>query len=516
LGDIFVARLDPAGNWLWAVKAGGVNRDWGGNVGLDAAGNCYVTGSFSSEAISFGNTTLTNTDAGVSDTYDVFVAKLSPQGNWLWARSGGGNNDDEGTALALDADANVYVTGHTQGADAKFGSHAVTGLASANENVLVTKLTTNGDWLWAVRAGGNLYKDAGWAITTDGASNAYITGRFCSPTATFGATTLTNTGGGSREKGDAFIAKITAAGQWQWATQARGDDDEYGSGIALDGAGQLAVVGTFASSTAQLGATTLTNTAGGKWMSAPTSLFLAHLSPDGAWLDAVSSQHGEGQRLPSVTADVRGNISVAGNFQGSSFTLGGTTLTGGTGGPSTGFVTLVSSRPVIASFAPSSGVPGQVVTLVGSGFINVTQVLFNDTPATAFTVQSATRLLATVPPGITPGLMSVRTATGSASSPEVFQPLALAATSAQPNLEAALWPNPAAAGEPWQVRQPTGTPAGLTQATVRNVLGQVVFTAQFGGSTVYLPVPRLAPGVYQLTLTAAGQATRQHRVVVAE
>jgi hypothetical protein len=112
--------------------------------------------------------------------------------------------------------------------------------------------------------------------------------------------------------------------------------------------------------------------------------------------------------------------------------------------------------------------------------------------------------------------MSVRTATGSASSPEVFQPLALAAASAQPNFEAALWPNPAAAGEPWQVRQPAGIPAGLTQATVRNVLGQVVFTGQFSGSTAYLPVPRLAPGVYQLTMTAAEQATRQHRVVVAE
>jgi hypothetical protein len=50
---------------------------------------------------------------------------------------------------------------------------------------------------------------------------------------------------------------------------------------------------------------------------------------------------------------------------------------------------------------------------------------------------------------------------------------------------------------------------------VRNLLGQLVFQAQLDGQADRLPVPRLAPGVYQLALLPAGQPALQRRVVVA-
>ncbi len=37
--DIFAAKLDPAGNWLWAVKAGGIDYDEGNGIAVDGAGN---------------------------------------------------------------------------------------------------------------------------------------------------------------------------------------------------------------------------------------------------------------------------------------------------------------------------------------------------------------------------------------------------------------------------------------------------------------------------------------------
>ena len=48
--DIFVAKLDSSGNWLWAVKAGGTDRDHGLVITLDCQGNAWVTGQFEGTA----------------------------------------------------------------------------------------------------------------------------------------------------------------------------------------------------------------------------------------------------------------------------------------------------------------------------------------------------------------------------------------------------------------------------------------------------------------------------------
>ena len=43
--DIFVAKIDASGNWLWAVRGGGSEAgDYGENIGLDSASNAYVIG----------------------------------------------------------------------------------------------------------------------------------------------------------------------------------------------------------------------------------------------------------------------------------------------------------------------------------------------------------------------------------------------------------------------------------------------------------------------------------------
>lgn len=68
--DIFLAKLGPDGNWLWAIKAGGAENDWGRAVGLDSAGNPWLSGAFSGN-VGFGPYILSS-----SGLKDVFVAKL--------------------------------------------------------------------------------------------------------------------------------------------------------------------------------------------------------------------------------------------------------------------------------------------------------------------------------------------------------------------------------------------------------------------------------------------------------
>src|SRR3990172_2760989 len=96
--DIFVAKYDAvASSWLWARSVGGTNWDYGMDiVRVNASADMYVTGLYQNSA-TFGTTTLTS--AGATD---VFTARIDQNGNWLWAKSGGGNGYDYGNSIISD------------------------------------------------------------------------------------------------------------------------------------------------------------------------------------------------------------------------------------------------------------------------------------------------------------------------------------------------------------------------------------------------------------------------------
>jgi hypothetical protein len=67
-------KYDSGGNVLWAKSAGGTDTDYGSSVSVNASGNAYLTGYFSSPTITFDSFTLTNVMADYY--YDLFLAKL--------------------------------------------------------------------------------------------------------------------------------------------------------------------------------------------------------------------------------------------------------------------------------------------------------------------------------------------------------------------------------------------------------------------------------------------------------
>ncbi|MDO7848661.1 SBBP repeat-containing protein [Hymenobacter sp. M29] len=520
--DIFVARLDASGQWLWASRAGGTGSEGANQLAIDQAGDVYITGGFGGATTTFGTTTLNNSpnNAGV---YELFVAKIDAQGTWQWARSGGGGGQDVGFDIAVDGANNVYITGLVQSTLGQFGPFALPANTYSADDVLVAKLDAGGTWLWAVRAG-SLSIDEAYGIAVDAVGNAYVTGRFSGATATFGAITLTNGGpmygyGGTDEL---FVAKLSPAGVWQWAVRGGGDSNEAGRGIALDGTGRLQVVGSFSSAVARLGPFSLPNTSTGtlysNQMLYPTDAFLAYLSTGGAWLGAVGSQGLGDEYAAAIAADATGNASIVGNFKSAIATFGSTALAGNTVLP-TGYATLVpNTAPLlrVSSLAPSSGAPGQTVTLTGSGFVSVAAVLFNGTPAASFAVQSSTRLTAVVPAGVTAGPVSVRTAAGTGLSGTAFQPTVLA-TAAPAATTFETWPNPVHPDESLQLRLPKSVaPTAITRLELRNALGQTVRAEQFSGSTVRVSVRGLAPGVYSLMLSPTGHPMLRGRVLLAE
>src|SRR5690606_24605764 len=57
--DVFIFKLDELGNFVWAKQIGGINRDWGISIAVDASGNVYTAGEFR-ETIDFDSDTGTS------------------------------------------------------------------------------------------------------------------------------------------------------------------------------------------------------------------------------------------------------------------------------------------------------------------------------------------------------------------------------------------------------------------------------------------------------------------------
>jgi len=99
--DIFVHKLDASGNLVWAKRIGNTGEDDGYYITTDASGNVYTVGNFQ-------NTVDFDPSAGTSNLTaaggkDVFIHKLDPSGNFLWAKSWGSSSTDVGYSVSTDA-----------------------------------------------------------------------------------------------------------------------------------------------------------------------------------------------------------------------------------------------------------------------------------------------------------------------------------------------------------------------------------------------------------------------------
>ena len=311
--DIFVAKLTPSGVWQWANQAGGSANELGTDVALDGSGSAVVTGYFSSSIITFGTTTLTNTNTRM---FDLFVAKLTPTGTWQWGAQAGGSSDDYSEGVAVDNSGNVVVTGYFYSPTITFGTTTLTHGGGFDSDLFVAKLAPTGAWQWVTQAEG-ASEDISTGIAVDNSGNVAVTGFFFGPTITFGATVLTSSGGDR----NIFVAKLTPTGAWQWASQAGGSSDDFSQDVAVDNSGNVVITGLFFSPTISFGATTLTN-----FSAVNSDLFVAKLTPMGAWQWATLAAGSSSDGGTSVAVDGSGGVMVTGYFTSATISFGATTL----------------------------------------------------------------------------------------------------------------------------------------------------------------------------------------------
>jgi hypothetical protein len=163
-------------------------------VSSDASGNVFITGKYYTPSITFGSTTLYNTDTSSTNvSFDSFVVKYSAAGNMLWAKGIGGTGWDYGNGITNDTDGNVYIVG-IYSDTISFGSFNLSNTNFGAFNIFVVKYDPLGNVLWAKQAGG-VDNDYGNSISLDVYGNIFITGTYTSPQMVFGTDTINNSGG---------------------------------------------------------------------------------------------------------------------------------------------------------------------------------------------------------------------------------------------------------------------------------------------------------------------------------
>jgi uncharacterized protein (TIGR03437 family) len=352
-GDAFLAKLNPTGSGLvYSTYLGGKAIDSGSAIALDAAGNAYIVGT----TFSANFPTKNPFQSAKGAQQDAFVAKINAAGSaWVYATYLGGNNVDEGNAIAVDAAGSAYVTGYTASTDFPLASP----LRSSNVggvDAFITKINPAGSALVYSTYLGGTGTDYGTAIAVDSSGSAYVTGVTASDDFPL-ANPIDNTLG-SHAVDDAFVAKFNPAGSaLVYSTYLGGGSEDEPYALAIDPAGNVYITGRTNSSDFPLtNAIQTTRFA--------FDMFVTEINAAGSarlfstFIGGTGSESGRG-----IAVDRLGNIHVAGEGTSTDFpvvkALQGTN--GGGTGSQDGLVLLLGSTP------PSSG---PVITTVSDNLVD--------------------------------------------------------------------------------------------------------------------------------------------------
>ena len=216
--DAFVAKVNAAGTDLvYCGFIGGSGNEVGHAISVDGAGCAYVTGSTSSDELSFpvkiGPDLTWN-----GGSADAFVAKVNAAGTALayCGYIGGAVGDsyygaDNGYGIAVDSSGNAYITGQTECSEASFPVKAGPDPTfNGYDDAFVAKVNAAGTALIYCGYIGGEFSDWGTGIAVDGSGNAYITGLTSSSEATFPVTGGPDLTINFNEGDDGFVAKVSS------------------------------------------------------------------------------------------------------------------------------------------------------------------------------------------------------------------------------------------------------------------------------------------------------------------
>ena len=263
--NVFVSKLNPTGTALvYSTYLGGSGLsngfygDAGSAIAVDSSGDAYVTGATYSQNFPVTKGAFQTANNSLRTfSENAFVTKLNPTGTALvYSTYLGGSAGDNGAGIAVDATGDAYVTGSATSTNfpvtaGVFQSTNVALTTSGWADAFVTKLNPTGASLvYSTYLGGSSYGAAGYGIAVDSSGDAYVSGNSYStdfPVTAGAFQTVNNAAaaaGPDTVASNAYVAKLNpTATALEYATYLGGSIDDYGGGIAVDGAGDAYVTG---------------------------------------------------------------------------------------------------------------------------------------------------------------------------------------------------------------------------------------------------------------------------------
>jgi hypothetical protein len=273
---------------------------------MDAAGNIYILGHFSGTADFMPGLSVFYLDS--EGLTDVFIAKMNAKGGLVWAKRIGGPGIDQGHSLVLDSLDNVYITGCFTGKvdfDPGPDTFYLTGLPETENNTFISRLDTNGDFVWAKSIdGAHRYLELGGnAIAIDGSGNIYMYTQLIEERR-FGADSFTV------QSTNLYVSKLDAGGDFFWTKKIGRSGNNgnsktylYASDLAVDVSGNIYISGI------SVGAVALGPDLDGCGTKCQRNgFFISQWNTDGDFMWVNDSVHPNPFYKSAIAVDASGNI----------------------------------------------------------------------------------------------------------------------------------------------------------------------------------------------------------------
>lgn len=214
-------------NSIWTKFLGTENNEIISDLIIDNSGNIYIVGTADGDI-------MDQTNNGGSD---ILLAKFDADGLLLWVRLIGGAGNDGGSAITLDPEGNIYITGWTL---SSFNSQ----INNGGSDFFIVKYQSNGNYLWTRIFGGSS-QDSGYDIQIDQYGYLYVVG---DTNSTFPSYSENNKGAT-----DAFVVKYYSdGGVFQWIKLIGDTNNDYARAIAINGSTLFVAGYTYSSFGGQL------------------------------------------------------------------------------------------------------------------------------------------------------------------------------------------------------------------------------------------------------------------------
>jgi hypothetical protein len=290
---LFLAQYNLQGEVQWAKSIEGNILSISGGIVSDSDGNIVITGYFFDTLIFDTDTLIANSDEG-----DLFTMKLDDNGVLLWRNQAGNDGIMRATGIGIDDDDNVIIAGKYKG-EATFNNNTIQ-TNTADHDVFVAKIDTNGNFIWGKKLGGVFEDDLG-DLALDDNGNIYLTGYFLG--------VLSSSDGweiqGNGINRNIYIIQLNSDGEVNWGHSLGGTQDDFATSIATNN-NEVAITGYFQNNT---------NISSFEWdAEGGFDAYIAIFDLSGNILNALPISGDDFEIASQITYDNEGRIITGGAF----------------------------------------------------------------------------------------------------------------------------------------------------------------------------------------------------------